>query len=875
MMVHIVAESEDWPRHNWYLAHRRATNGLPGTKFIYSVWDQELTLDRLVRRNRINVGNGADGAGELYSPARVYAQLRAWPEFRRQFGDRVHKHLFNGGALTPSNNVARLLAPAAIIREALIGESARWGDARKTGVPAGQIGTGVTFTRNEWWQPEIDKLATNFFQKLTIDNIARFRAGSLYPNLGAPAFNQFGGAVAAGFGLLITHTNAGGVIYYTTDGTDPRTYGTGAVSPGAQAYGAPVVLNSPTAVRARVLNAGLWSALVEAVFYPPQDLSKLALTEIMYHPPNVGATNGDEFEFIEIKNTGTNPLNLTGLRFFGAISFAFPNGTTLAPGAFFVIAPNAALFASKYPGVALNGVYAGKLDNGGESLNLSHALGAKVFSVTFGDEAPWPAAADGFGFSIVPKRPGATQAPDAGSDWRASSGLGGSPGADDPEPALPPVVINEVLAASIFPDVDRIELFNPTASPVNVGGWFLTDAHSIPKKFRIPDGTTIPAGGYVTFNETQFNPTGEGVSFSLSSSGESIHLFSADASTNLTGYSHGFAFDAAEPGVSFGRYVNSVGEEQFPAQLVTSLQSANAGPRVGPIVINEIYYNPAAGGDEFIELANVTATSLPLFDPAAPTNTWRLTGLDYTFPTNAFIGSNGFLVLVATNPASFRAKYSVPMAVPILGPYAGVLQDSGERLKLQRAIMPDTNTVAFSTVDEVRYNDKAPWPPGADGGGLSLQRRNAAAYGNDPINWDAAIPTPGRPYTSPDTDGDGLPDSWEVDHQTDPLTPDADADPDHDDATNLEEYLAGTDPQSPQSRLEVEASIVSPGLVRLRFVARANHGYTVLYKNSLDAPAWVRLRDEPPGSQERMITIEDSIAGSTNRFYRIVTPQAP
>ena len=63
-------------------------------------------------------------------------------EFRLRFADRVQKHLFNGGALTSSNNAARLLAPAAVIREALVGESARWGDARKNPTP------GNTFVRS-------------------------------------------------------------------------------------------------------------------------------------------------------------------------------------------------------------------------------------------------------------------------------------------------------------------------------------------------------------------------------------------------------------------------------------------------------------------------------------------------------------------------------------------------------------------------------------------------------------------------------------------------------------------------------------------------------------------------------------------------------
>lgn len=875
MMVHIVAESEDWPHHNWYAAHRRATNGLPATKFYFTAWDQELTLDRLVRRNRINVGSGSDGAGELYSPARVYAQLRNWPEFRRQFGDRVHKHLFNTGALTPGNNVARLLAPANLIREALIGESARWGDARKTGVPAGQIGTGVTFTRDEWWQPEIDRLATNFFQKLTADNVARFRTGLLYPTVAAPAFNQFGGAVPAGFALALTHTNATGVIYFTTDGTDPRTYGSGTVAVSAQSFTTSITLNSPTLVRTRVLSSGVWSALCEAMFYPPQDLSRLTLTEIMYHPPANGLVDGDDYEFLELKNTGTNSLNLSGLRFDG-INYTFTNGTLLSPGTFFVLARNAAAFASKYPGVIINGLYSGRLNNNREQIRILHPIGATVLAVTYDDAPPWPATPAAHGFSLVPKSPSTSQAPDDGSAWRAGTNPGGSPGADDPASNIPAIVINEVLTASILPEVDRIELFNPIAAPVSVGGWFLSDTATRPKKFRIGEGTMIPAGGYMVFDETQFNVTpGTNDSFSLSSRGESLYLFSGDATTNLTGYSHGLTFDAADVGISFGRYVNSIGEEHFPSQAAATFSNANSGPRIGPVVINEIHYNPAAGGDEFIELVNLTSAPVPLHDPAFPTNTWRVDGLDFALPANLTLPPDAYLLIVATNPASFRAKYNIPAEVIVLGPYAGGLQDSDERLKLQRHAPPDTNGLAFITVDEARYNDKAPWPAAADGLGLSLQRRLSNSYGDDPANWEAAGPTPGQSLASSDFDGDGLPDEWELANGTDRLVADADADLDQDGATNLQEFLAGTDPQSALSHLKIEASILSAGAVRLQFNALANRSYTVLYKTSLDAPAWLKLQDIPATTTDRTITIDDAPTLPASRFYRIATPLQP
>src|SRR6058998_1345345 len=82
-------------------------------------------------------------------------------------------------------------------------------------------------------------------------------------------------------------------------------------------------------------------------------------------------------------------------------------------------------------------------------------------------------------------------------------------------------------------------------------------------------------------------------------------------------------------------------------------------------------------------------------------------------------------------------------AVQVLGPYTGTLQDSGENLRLQRPDEPDTNGVPYIVTDAVRYNDKLPWPPGADGDGPSLQRRAPSAYGNEPTNWFASGITPG------------------------------------------------------------------------------------------------------------------------------------
>jgi hypothetical protein len=617
-------------------------------------------------------------------------------------------------------------------------------------------------------------------------------------------------------------------------------------------------------VRARVFNAGQWSALVEATFYPPQDLSALALTEIMYNPPAMGSFEGDDLEFIELKNRGTNTLNLSGLTFAG-INFTFTNGTLLAPGAFFVLARNATAFATKYPGAVVHGIYSGRLDNAGENLRLVHAIGAGIFGVNYDDTTPWPAASDNFGFSIVPRSFVVTQAPDNGASWRASSQVGGSPGADDPEPNIPPIVINEVLTASTPPQQDTIELYNPTAEAVNVGGWFLTDDPNAPMKYRIPNDTTIAAGGYLTFNETQFNASpGSATSFSLSSQGEQVYLFSGDANTNLTGYSHGLNFDGAAPGVSFGRYLNSVGEEQFPAQTLLTFDNANSGPRVGPVVLNEIHYHPATNGDEFIELRNITGAVVELFDPAHATNTWRMNGLNYTFPQGIALAPNAYCLLVATNPAGFRLKYSVATNILILGPWSGSLQDSGERLRLQRPGTPDTNGFGYITVDEVRYNDRAPWPPSADGTGASLQRRVAAQYGNDPINWDASLPTPGELNSGGDSDFDGVPDDWELTYGTDPSEADSNGDLDGDGASNLEEYVAGTEPNNASSKFQIYLNLTPD--IEVSFTSTTGRLYTVQHAPTPQG-AWQDVAADIAGTGST-ITI-DAGENTGDRFYRV------
>ena len=81
--------------------------------------------------------------------------------------------------------------------------------------------------------------------------------------------------------------------------------------------------------------------------------------------------------------------------------------------------------------------------------------------------------------------------------------------------------------------MDAIELFNPNASPVNIGGWFLSDAKSDLLKFEIPANTVLGIGEYIVFDENDFNDPGSptpGRNFALSAStDESVYLIIPDA----------------------------------------------------------------------------------------------------------------------------------------------------------------------------------------------------------------------------------------------------------------------------------------------------------------------------------------------------------
>ncbi|MEO7678698.1 MAG: lamin tail domain-containing protein, partial [Verrucomicrobiota bacterium] len=419
-------------------------------------------------------------------------------------------------------------------------------------------------------------------------------------------------------------------------------------------------------------------------------------------------------------------------------------------------------FADDQPGFGFNHVNF-KLDGVGETLRLYGTNFALIDSVSFGLQ-----------------QPGISQGrlPDGGAsllDFDLST-----PGRGNYLP-LSSVAINEVLTHADPPLEDAIELVNLTAQPVDISGWYLSDSETDLKKFFIPAGTVLPAGGFKVFYGFQFNSTpGVFPSFALDSAhGDSVFLSEASGG-NLTGPRTSATFGAAENGISFGRFTNSTGiefvalsERTFGSDNPASLAQfrggtglANSGPKIGPIVISELMYQPTGTGtnlieqpaDEFIELFNNSQSSVALYDVAAPGNRWRISGgVSFTFPAGASMLAQSYLLVVGFDPAndpaasaSFRDRYGVSISTPIYGPFSNRLGNQGETIELQKPDAPQTSGadlgfVPYILVDRVSYRPNAPWPLAAAGGGGSLQRGDPADFGNDPLNWKGESPSAGGP----------------------------------------------------------------------------------------------------------------------------------
>lgn len=387
-----------------------------------------------------------------------------------------------------------------------------------------------------------------------------------------------------------------------------------------------------------------------------------------------------------------------------------------------------------------------KLSASGESIGLFGTDGVQLLdAVTFG-----------------PQKEGVSEGrfPD-GSETIVTFPRSPTPGAANYVPFLD-LQISEALPRPSAGG-QTVELYNQSEQTADLSGAWFSDDLAVPQKYRLPDPTILAPGDFLVLAETEFNPQpGNSPSFALKpDTGGALHLSVAAATGELTGRRATLTYGVAEADVSQGVYETSTGPQSTTLSART-LGGPNPAPRVGPVVISELHYHPpnVAGADnlvdEFLELANVSETAVPLFDPAHPAQTWGVhAGVSFDFPSGTWLPPGGLLVLVSFDPvldesaaSLFRQRFALPAEVPLFGPWRGKLDNGGEGVTLDRPFASPEGVFARVVMDRVDYTDEAPWPSAADGTGLglgfSLQKRGLTAFGNDPVNWVVAVPTPGR-----------------------------------------------------------------------------------------------------------------------------------
>lgn len=653
MLLHFFVGAQDWGDNvnkNWF-AIRKRVSGPEGT-FKYLPWDGEnLLLETSI--NRVTAGS---------PPSGLHPKLDDNAQYRLDFADRVHKHMIApDGALQPAANIERWAYWMNLLNKPIVAESCRWGDYRRDvhNYAGFTSGAYVLYTREEHWLAESNRIVNTYLPGRNATVLSQLRAVGLYPAIDAPEYRQGtiagtvvgNSKVGAGYVVAMNNPGGAGVVYYTTNGADPRVIYSGAVAAAALTYATPLTLNASVTLKSRILNGGVWSALNEVTFTVGELGLPLRFTEIMYNP-----VGGDAYEFIELQNVGALPLDLGGFSFDG-ITCIIPEGTLLPPGAVLLLASgaNPAAFAVRYPSVAVSGYFSGTLANGGDRIALLDKAGNTVVAVHYDDEAGWPTSPDGGGDSLEIIDPRGD--PNAPSNWRASSSVNGTPGLPPIAPVLGNVVLNEIAAdnagsvtnGGLFPD--WIELQNRGATATNLAGWSLSD-NSNARQFVFPANTVVAAGGYlVVWCDTATNAPGLHAGFSLGKSGETVSLF--DATTNRA---DALTFGLQLTDKTVGRIADTW-QLTTPTPGAANLAATTAA--VTNLTLNEWLANPDVGGSDWIEVFNRSSNA-----PVALHGVYLGTSnAVFHYAALSFVAPRGYAQLFCEEqPGADQVEFKLPAA---------------------------------------------------------------------------------------------------------------------------------------------------------------------------------------------------------------------
>ena len=397
----------------------------------------------------------------------------------------------------------------------------------------------------------------------------------------------------------------------------------------------------------------------------------VTFNEVYYHPAGDG-----EAEWIELHNQMSIRVDLSGWRLSGGVEFEFPEGT--------VIGSKAHVFVQGVGAAMENalGPFAGRLDNGGETITLRDRNHRVMDRLDYGDRSPWPAGPDGSGMTLAKRRPQLATAEPA--SWGTSRTAGGSPGSVN----LEFVRLGDLVLSEIRPGF--VELGNRSHQLLQLAGYQVRNGSG--KRLLLGEDT-LAAGEFRSLETT------------VAQVGATVFLLDAE----------GDLLDAVPvPERHRGR---RQGESGWHFTEAPTPGAPNRVTLREDIVINEIMYHfpplydqpdtvdneYTPRNEEWVELYNRSEDNIDL-------SGWKLdAGIHYEFPQATTLAPDSYLV-VAREAAALREKYP---QITVLGDYEGKLSNSSDTIALRDAL--------GNVADRVRYYDSGRWPRWADGGGSSLQ----------------------------------------------------------------------------------------------------------------------------------------------------------